>query len=49
MLPADVRSIDAIHLVTAQALGRDLAALVSYDQQMIDTARRLGIKTASPS
>jgi uncharacterized protein len=49
LLPVDVRSLDAIHLATAQHLGRDLARLVSYDERMVNAATRLGIKTASPS
>lgn len=49
LTPADVRSLDAIHLATAQQLGGDLGTLVSYDERMIVTARQLGIKTASPT
>lgn len=49
LLPADLRSLDAIHLATAQQLGRDLGQVVTYDERMIDAARQLGIKTASPS
>jgi len=46
--PSDVRSLDAIHLATAQQLGSDLGALVSYDERMLGAAKRLGLKTASP-
>ena len=49
LLPADLRSLDAIHLATAQQLGRDLGQVVTYDERMIDAARQLGINTASPS
>lgn len=49
LLPADVRSLYAIHLATAQRLGRDLGGLVTYDQRMADAARQLGIKTTSPA
>ncbi len=49
LLPADLRSLDAIHLATAQQLGRDLGQMVTYDERMIDAARQLGIKSASPS
>jgi uncharacterized protein len=48
LLPSDVRSLDAIHLATAQQLGSDLALLVSYDDRMLATARHLGIRTAAP-
>ena len=49
LLPAEVRSLDAIHLATAQQLGRDLVCLLSYDGRMLDVASSLGIKTASPT
>lgn len=47
--PAHVRSLDAIHLATAQLLGADLGHVVTYDDRMADAARQLGLKTASPS
>lgn len=47
--PADLRSLDAIHLATAQQLGRDLGQVVTYDERMIDAARGLGVKTTSPT
>lgn len=49
LLPAEVRSLDAIHLATAQELGRDLGRLVSYDRRMLDVASSLGINTVSPA
>jgi predicted nucleic acid-binding protein len=42
-------SRDAIHLATAQALGADLARLVTYDDRMSRAARALGLATATPS
>lgn len=48
LLPAHLRSLDAIHLATALQLGNDLGSLVSYDQRMLDAARHLGISIASP-
>lgn len=47
--PPELRSLDALHLAAAEALGPDLAGIVTYDQRMIDAADHLGIKTASPS
>lgn len=47
--PPDVRSLDAIHLATAQQLGSDLGPVVSYDERMLGAARWLGLKTASPA
>jgi predicted nucleic acid-binding protein len=48
LLPADLRSLDAIHLVTAQQLGSDLGHVVTYDERMLDAARLLGLPTRSP-
>jgi uncharacterized protein len=44
-----VRSLDAIHLATARELGRDLAQVVTYDERMVEAAKRLGLETASPT
>jgi len=45
----DVRSLDAIHLATAQELGSDLSQVISYDERMVEAAKGLGLKTASPA
>ncbi|MBI3256599.1 MAG: type II toxin-antitoxin system VapC family toxin [Actinobacteria bacterium] len=44
-----LRSLDAVHVVSAQLLGDDLRALITYDQRMSDTAALLGLPTAAPS
>jgi predicted nucleic acid-binding protein len=49
LLPPDLRSLDAIHLATARQLGPDLGRVVAYDDKMLDAAKRLGFKTASPA
>jgi predicted nucleic acid-binding protein len=49
LLPAEVRSLDAIHLATAQQLGDDLAVVVTYDARMADAAAKLGLKTHWPT
>ena len=46
--PAQVRSLDSIHLATAQLLGEDLSQIITYDDRMADAARSLGLKTTSP-
>jgi len=46
--PRVVRTLDAIHLATALAIGDDLDAVVTYDERMIEAARLLGLPTASP-
>ena len=49
LLPQDIRSLDAIHLATAQGLGGDLARVVTYDERMSRAARALGLAVAAPS
>ncbi len=49
MLPANIRSLDAIHLATAQQFGADLARIVTYDERMSRAAQALGIVVAAPS
>jgi uncharacterized protein len=46
--PRVLRTLDAIHLATAIAVGDDLAAILTYDERMIEAARLLGLATASP-
>lgn len=48
LLPVHVRSLDAIHLATAQQLGADLARIVTYDERMAIAARALGLSVVSP-
>jgi uncharacterized protein len=44
-----IRSLDAIHLATADAvLGDDLTAFVSYDRRLLAAATALGLPTTSP-
>lgn len=43
-----LRSLDAVHVAAAQALGDALEALVTYDGQMQDAARDLGLPIAAP-
>jgi predicted nucleic acid-binding protein len=45
---SQLRSLDAIHLTTAQLLGADLRAVVTYDQRMLRAAGSLGMPTAEP-
>lgn len=46
--PDVLRSLDAIHVATALALGDDLDVVVTYDEHMIRTASLMGIPTATP-
>jgi predicted nucleic acid-binding protein len=43
-----LRTLDAIHLATALAIGDDLDAVVTYDERMVEAARLLGLTTAMP-
>jgi predicted nucleic acid-binding protein len=43
-----LRSLDAIHLASALALGKGLAAVVSYDRRMAAAAERLGLTVVAP-
>jgi predicted nucleic acid-binding protein len=46
--PPELRSLDAIHLATAGALGDELSALVTYDDRMVTVAKRLGYRIVQP-
>lgn len=48
LLPPDLRSLDAIHLATAGALGDDLSSLVTYDDRMATAAKHLGCRIVQP-
>jgi len=48
LLPPELRSLDAIHLATAQLLGDDLACIVTYDERMAEAASAQGRPVASP-
>ncbi|MDQ6798765.1 MAG: type II toxin-antitoxin system VapC family toxin [Actinomycetota bacterium] len=48
MGPAELRSLDAIHLATAERLRDEISELVVYDQRMADAARQLGHRVSSP-
>jgi predicted nucleic acid-binding protein len=47
-LPVEARSLDAIHLASALALGRDLGVIVTYDARMARAARALELDLAAP-
>jgi predicted nucleic acid-binding protein len=44
----NLRSLDAIHLATAQRVGPDLQAFVTYDKRLLAVAAAYGLPTASP-
>ncbi len=49
LLPAALRSLDALHLATALELGADLQGLVTYDARMIEGARMASMVVVTPA
>lgn len=48
VLPSRVRTLDAIHIASAQILGNALDVLVGYDKRMLDVAESVGLPVAAP-
>ena len=49
-LPArHLRSLDAVHLASALALGEALDVFVAYDARLLEAARDAGLPVASPA
>jgi uncharacterized protein len=46
--PAELRSLDAIHVATAQMFGAELRGIVTYDQRMAAAAKAQGLRVAHP-
>ncbi len=46
--PSELRSLDAIHLATAQQFGSELHGVVTYDNRMAAAAKALGWRVAQP-
>ncbi len=46
--PAELRSLDALHLATIVSLGEDLERLYCYDTRLTDAAQALGIEVSQP-
>jgi uncharacterized protein len=47
-LPLGLRTLDAVHIASAQVIGPVLDSLVSYDRRMLDIARKVGLPTSAP-
>jgi uncharacterized protein len=47
--PPSLRSLDAIHLASALALGPELDTFVTYDARQADAARGLGLNVEAPT
>lgn len=48
LLPAGMRSLDAIHLAAALDLGDELDGLLTYDERLADAASGLAIEVITP-
>jgi predicted nucleic acid-binding protein len=49
MEPAELRSLDAIHLASARHLGPFVKRIVTYDERMAGAARAAGWSVAAPT
>lgn len=47
-LPNGARTLDAVHIASAQILDDALEVLVTYDKRMYDVARSIGLPVAAP-
>jgi predicted nucleic acid-binding protein len=46
--PPSLRSLDAIHLASAQRIATDLTAFVAYDTRLLEAAAQADLPTATP-
>lgn len=49
LLPAELRSLDSIHLATAERLGAELTEVITYDERMGAIARSMGHRVSGPA
>ena len=49
LLPAQLRSLDAIHLATMRQLGGSLRRVVTYDSRMAAAVSAMGMTTDAPA
>ena len=47
--PAELRTLDAVHLAAALSIGADLGALFTYDNRLKEAAISQGLDVLSPS
>jgi len=48
MDPPELRSLDAIHLATAERLREEIQELIIYDERMASAARQRGFRVSAP-
>jgi predicted nucleic acid-binding protein len=44
-----LRTLDALHLSTAAAIGSELDTFITYDKRLADAATGIGLTVAAPS
>jgi predicted nucleic acid-binding protein len=49
LAPPDLRSLDAIHLASAELFGSDLRAFVTYDDRLAAAAAGRGLRVIQPA
>lgn len=49
LAPPELRSLDAIHLASAEQLGSDLQGFVTYDDRLATAAASRGIRVTQPA
>jgi len=49
LLPARLRSLDAIHIATMRQLGGSLRRVITYDSRMAEAASAMGMTTVAPT
>lgn len=47
--PPSLRSLDAIHLASAQSVASEVTAVITYDQRLADAAQGAGLTVMAPS
>lgn len=49
LAPSELRSLDAIHLASAEQLGMDLRGFVTYDERLASAAAGRGLRVVQPA
>ena len=49
LAPAELRTLDSIHLASASSLGDDLAGVLTYDERMQNAASIRGLEWLAPA
>ena len=49
LAPPELRSLDAIHLASAEQIGSDLRAFVTYDERLAAAAAARGLRVIHPA